>query len=136
MNRMMKLSLSRFITALATSACILAIPLQAQAHHLAISNNTPNQLSFSVNNTCSEDFGTVSAYDIKTISEETLNRVCANYASTCEIIGYDEKNCSGKPLGGLRYLSEHSFDVFSGGGKISVTATESSLFYNSPIARK
>lgn len=128
----MKLNMAGFFV----SACLLCSPLLAQAHHLAISNHTTFPLTFSVNNVCSKDFGTIDEYEIKTISEEMLNKACANYNAPCEIIGYDGKNCTGKSIGGIRYLSEHSFEISWGESNVSIGASEDSLFYTEPMARK
>jgi hypothetical protein len=110
------------------------MPTLAQAHPLAIANHTDSSISFSVNNICSDDFGTVYENEIKTIPEDILNKACSNYASECEITGYNAKNCSGKPIGGIKYVTEHDIVVFGAtDSNISITGTESSLFYISPL---
>ena len=119
-----------FLVNLAISACLSTLPLLAQAHHLAIANHTSDPLTFSVNNVCSKKFGTIYEYQIKTISETTLNKVCSNYNSPCVIMGYDGKNCSGKSMGGIKYLSKHTFSLLHGERKISVGASVDSLFFN------
>lgn len=119
------------------SVCLSVMPILVQAHPLAISNYTNDVLSFSVNGVCSNDFGTVYEREIKTISEENLNKACSNYASACEIMGYIGKNCNGKPVGGMIYFNEHSFAVNgTANSKISITGTESSLFYLGPVGQK
>ena len=132
----MKRNIGLIASAIA-STCIFAMPTVVQAHPLAIANHTTSTLSFSVNNVCSNDFGAVYENEIKTIPEETLNKACSYYASTCEIMGYNAKSCGGKPIGGIKYFNEHDIVVFGAtDSKISITGTESSLFYIAPIDNK
>src|SRR3990167_2588158 len=98
-EKKMKRNIGLIASAIA-STCIFAMSTVVQAHPLAIANRTTSTLSFSVNNVCSNDFGAVYENEIKTIPEETLNKACSYYASTCEIMGYNAKSCGGKPIGG------------------------------------
>ncbi len=52
---------------LAMGACLSIVSLQAQAHSLAIANSTMSPISFTVNNTCSNEIGVVHEVEIKTI---------------------------------------------------------------------
>lgn len=132
----MKLNVTGLIATLTVSACLLSLPLQAAAHPLAISNQTTHALSFSANNVCLEDFGTIHEKEIKTISANRLNKACAAYASTCEIMGYNGRDCTGRAVGGIKYLNKHSFEIISTDSRMSITGTESSLHYAGPVDHK
>lgn len=114
----------------------VALPLLAQAHPLAIANQTPYTLSFKVNHLCAQEFGSLYRNDIKTISSKTLNRVCSNYKSPCKIMAYEGKNCSGNAIGGMKYLSAHDIVVIGIADDVAVTGTDTSLFFTAPIKKK
>lgn len=115
---------------------ILSLPLLAQAHPLSIANGTSSPLSFMVNNVCSNDIGTIYEKEISTVNEETLNKICGQFLFGCEIVGYAGQNCEGQTTGGIRYITEHDVEVFGGEARVNVSATESSLIYSEPSARK
>lgn len=126
--------ISKLIACVATSTLILALPVLAQAQTLTIANGTDNALTFSVNNVCAtKDIGTIFGMEVKTISADTMNKLCNNFAAPCEIKGFDGKNCSGKFKGGLTYENANAIMVNGGEGKGvvhgSIGDNESSLFY-------
>lgn len=118
------------------SLVALTMPLLANAHPLSIVNATDSPLSFTVNYKCSEEIGTLQEVEVKAISEETLNKICLNYTQPCTITAHYGDHCAGEPIGGIRYNSEHNFEVNGSHKNISITATESTLIYTSPIKNK
>jgi len=125
---------NRLIVNLVVIASLSLMPLLANAHPLSIVNHTDSQISFTVDNNCSEEIGTVKVVGVKNISEDTLNKLCLNYSQPCAIIAHNGDHCSGKSLGGMTYNSEHEFVIKgSPNSDVSISATEDRIVYTSPI---
>jgi hypothetical protein len=124
---------------LAAGIGLLAFTQLAEAHPLTINNHTTSPISFSVNNRCAKEFGTVHEFEVVTISAGTLKEVCAS-SSVCEISGYKAERCRGQEIGGIRYLgrAKNNFIVFGGAtnSNVSVGATASNLIYESANKHK
>ena len=129
---------NRSMGSLLAMVSLTMLPLIANAHPLSIVNNTNSPLSFTVNNQCSEEIGTLNQIEVKTITEEALNKLCLNYTQPCTINAYYGSHCPGETIGGMTYESEHSFGVRGGSERenISVTAREDTLIYTSALSQK
>lgn len=102
---MMTFKLAAITTLMTASAYIYAAPTM-NSGKFGISNRTTYDLYFSVNNSCSNDIGHVSAYDIKSVPASNIIDSCSGSA-LCEIIGYDGSNCTGNAVGGVKINFEH-----------------------------
>lgn len=131
----MKISCS--IRKLLAVASLSIMPFLAYAHPLLIVNNTETPISFTVNDKCSNEIGTVKVVGIKNISEDVLNKLCLNYTQPCTITAHNGSQCLGKTVGGMTYNSEHNFTVNGEpNSDVSVTATEDRIIFSTPIRRK
>jgi hypothetical protein len=82
----------------------------ASADNFKIVNSTSNELSFSINHTCSNEFGSIPAHSNKTIPEANFYSACKDNQHFCVAKVYVDDNCSGKHVatvvfdidGGLR----------------------------------
>ena len=78
-------------TILCTS--LIAMPLSSHANGLKVVNTTKMDLSFKINNTCSESFGVVPSDTTKVISKKELNRVCEYNNNNCVAQIYSKAKC-------------------------------------------
>jgi hypothetical protein len=67
----------------AATACLLMLPLSANATDLSVSNNSKNDIELCVKGACSSKL-MIEAHTIRVIPEEIFNKVC----------GFDENNQS------------------------------------------
>lgn len=95
----MKFSKSKIISMFLIGSSLVGISTFASAGDLKISNDSKYDLSFSINNTCSEDFGIIDSQSIKVIPEANFNKACSYNSSRCETTVYNSAYCSGKQIG-------------------------------------
>lgn len=88
----------RLIRSIAIISSLLTMPVLVNAGDLKISNDSKYDLSFSINNTCSEEFGVVSNRTMKVIPERSFNKACEYNQGNCETKVYNATACSGKQV--------------------------------------
>lgn len=131
------MKLNRRISNIVAITSLSMIPFLANAHPLSIVNNTKSPISFTVNNKCAEEIGTINEVQVKNITEEVLNKLCSNYTQPCTITAHYGSQCVGDPIGGVMYNTEHDFVVNGDvNTNITITASEDTLIYTSSIKHK
>src|SRR5688572_25034484 len=94
----MDFSKIKIISALLIGSAFLGFSILANADDLKVSNDSKYDLSFSINNTCSEEFGTLDNHSVKVIPDESFKNACAYNSSNCVVKVYNEASCSGKQI--------------------------------------
>jgi hypothetical protein len=106
----------------------------ANAKDLKMSNDSKYQLSFSINNVCSEEFGVLESHSINVIPEKEFAKACAYNPTHCFSKVYNQPNCTGKHFANL------GFDTSSGNyyirvfadADISVSGNEFNVLFTGP----
>lgn len=68
---------------------------------MKISNSSKNNLSFGVDNRCSEEIGVINAHAVKVISRERINKLCQQNQSHCVMQAYSTNDCTGASIATL-----------------------------------
>lgn len=133
----MKIKKCMLTASIVLTTSLFAIPALANNNDLSISNHTVYNLSFTVNGRCSNDFGMVHTYSIKTIPKVLFRKACRN-SPICEVIGYTAQKCSGKQIGGVKYdFNKKAIEVFGGNvERISVSGSEFNIFFTQDLSAK
>ena len=116
---------------------VMSMPLLAHADNLKVANRTNNDLSFKINNTCSDRFGVIPADTIKVISEKTFNKECEYNSSYCVAIVYKKANCKGENFAevgfdtsyGVNYVSNKTSD------SVNVIGNGFNLIFSAPLKK-
>lgn len=98
-------------------ATLSAIPLLANASDLKISNGTKSDLSFSINNICSDKFdgfGVIPAETIKMISEKGFNEECNYNPQQCIANVYNRAACKGDKIAEIGFDTSQGVTYISG----------------------
>jgi len=120
---------------LTTASVAIAAPhLNKWSRGLTISNASFKSLSFSIDNTCSENIGIINAMSIKTISRETINNVCQKNPSHCKTYVFQTDNCSGNPISMIVIDINQGVQTIAVYGPYNVGTGSNSfnLFFNGP----
>ena len=94
----MKFNKIKIISMLLIGSSFLGLSTFASADDLKVSNDSKYDLSFSINNTCSKEFGVADNRSVKVISEANFNKACAYNSSSCEAKVYNAPSCMGKQV--------------------------------------
>lgn len=94
----MKLKNIKIISMLIIGSGVLGLSTFARADDLKVSNNLKNDLSFSINKICSNEFGVANHHSIKIISEANFNKACSYNPGSCEAKVYNAPSCMGKQV--------------------------------------
>lgn len=98
-------------------ASLFAMPALAKVKDVNISNDTAYTLTFSVNGICSQEFGVVDRYSMKTVTEQNFKKACKNATTPCEVVIYSSKSCEGVTFATIDYnldtnnVEVHGHDV-------------------------
>jgi hypothetical protein len=65
---------------------------------MKISNSSKNKLSFSIDNTCSNEIGVINAHNVKVVSRKSIINACQAAPTHCEAEVYSTENCSGSSI--------------------------------------
>lgn len=95
-------------------ASLATLPLLAHAGDLKIANRTKFDLSFKINNICSDRFGNVSTDTIKIVVEKDFNKECGYNPKFCRTIVYGKPNCKGENIAGIGFDTSHGVIYISG----------------------
>lgn len=117
---------------------LIAVPFIADAGNLTIVNRTKFDLSFKVNNICSDDFGMIPANKMKIIAEKDFNKACESNPSICSAIVYSAPNCNGENVGEVGFNISNGVSYISGQTsrqKISILGEGFNLIFMSPIRK-
>ncbi len=99
----MKFSKTKIIPLFLIGASFLGLSTSVSADDLKISNDSKYDLSFSINNICSEEFGVIENRSVKLIPEASLKRACVYNSNKCETKVYNSAFCSGKQIGTVEF---------------------------------
>lgn len=91
----MKCSKTKTIPLFLIGSALLGLSMAASADDLKLSNDSKYDLSFSINNICSQEFGVLDAHSVKIIPEASFKKVCE---SNCDIKVYNSASCAGKQI--------------------------------------
>ena len=117
-------------------ASLIAMPLIANAGHLKITNDSKYDLSFKVDNICSDAFGNVNSKTIKIVSEAAFKKACVVNPNFCVLTVYNKANCKGKNFIGLGFDTETGMSSFIPGSNFVPMTTSISAFdisFKSPV---
>ena len=120
-SKPMRNLLGIFVLATATGIAIAAPNLQKNdnAVNMKISNSSKNNLTFSIENVCSEEIGVVNAHSVKVVPRKRINNACRTNPTNCETQVYDTADCSGNSIATI------IFDVTDLGAKAVIPHTNS-----------
>ncbi len=117
---------------------LVAVPFIADASDLKIANRTKFDLSFKVNNICSNGFGVIPADTIKMIAEKDFNKACESNSPICHAVVYSAPNCTGENVGGVGFDRNDGVSYISGptsNQKVSIIGNGFNLIFMSPIRK-
>lgn len=88
---------------LLTTATTFAIAAPNLAKHdsstyMKISNSSKDKLSFSIDNTCSNEIGVINEHNVKVVSRKSIINACRAAPTHCEAEVYSTENCSGSSI--------------------------------------
>ena len=115
---------------------LISVPILANAGDLKIANRTKFDLSFKVNNICSDKFGLVLSDTIKVIAEKDFKHECEANPKVCRTIVYKRPNCEGGSIGEVGFDTNYGVSYISGstsGEKISITGNGFNLIFSAPL---
>lgn len=117
------------------SASLIVLPLLANADDLKIANNTNYDLSFRINNVCSNGFGIVPVHTIKVIPEKDFNKECEYNPKSCFATVYSRTNCTGKNIAEIGFDTSYGVSYVRGTtlDPLSITASGFNLIFTSPL---
>jgi hypothetical protein len=95
----MKLNKIKMISLLVIGSSVLGFSALANAEDLKVTNNAAFDVSFSINNACSPEFGDVAKQSVKVISDEDFKKACAYQSSNCEAKIFNAPSCGGEQIG-------------------------------------
>lgn len=84
-------------------ASLLGVSLSANADNLNVSNATKYDLSFAIQDSCSQEFGTVKSRTMKVIPDADFNKACSYKPEACEAKVYDRANCTGEQIATIEF---------------------------------
>lgn len=130
----MKLNKIKLISALFIGLNFLGLSTFASAKDLKISNDSKYDLSFSINNICSEQFGIVENHSVKVISEANFKKACAYDPNQCEVQVYNAASCAGKKVAAVVFDANNGvIGLYS--MEIITKANGFNLFFEGPWAK-
>lgn len=131
----MKFNKIKFISMLLIGSGFLGFSTLASADDLKVSNDSKYDLSFSVNNVCSEEFGVVDNHSVKVISDENFKKVCAYDSNNCVAKVYNGVSCTGKQIGTVAFDTGYGVQGLYPTG-ITIKGSGFNLFFEGPWIAK
>lgn len=119
--------------AIVMSVSLFLAPMLANAGDFKITNHTKQELSFSINDTCSDTFGSVKANDIEIVYEEQLLQACTSDPSNCEVKVHDAANCKGDEVGMILFDIKSGITKINPEGLYSIEGNGFYLTFRSPV---
>lgn len=120
-----------FIVTTVLSAGFFALTAHASEKDVHISNQSDYELSFQVNGICSNLFGVVPSYKIKTVPEKSFMEACKSNSAPCIVVIYGEKQCQGDALGMVNYyIQQNRVDLYPYSEHVSMSVSDFDLFVN------
>jgi hypothetical protein len=134
-DSIMKFNNSKIISMLLIGLCFLGFSKFANADDLKVSNDSKYNLSFSVNNVCSKDFGVVDNHSVKVISDANFKKACAYNSSNCEAKVYNAASCTGKQVAAIVFDTSYGVQGLYPTG-ITTKGNGFNLFFEGPWLAK
>lgn len=125
----------KFISMLLISSGFLGLSTYASADDLKISNDSRYNLSFSVNNLCSEDFGVVDSHSVKVVSHTNFNQACAYAPTNCVTKVFSKTACTGEQLATVVFDYRYGVQSLTPTG-ITTKGSGFTLFFEGPWLAK
>lgn len=107
---------------LAASAIFLMLPAIGYADNFTIENHTKHNLTFKVNDVCSNEIGVINSHTSRNTPEVIMKQLCKDNASNCQAKIFRSNDCSS------RYLATVGFNLVS--GIVSVTNVAPNAYYD------
>jgi hypothetical protein len=127
----MKFNKIKFISMLIIGSGFLVSSTFANADDLKVSNASKYDLSFSVNNVCSEEFGVVDNHSVKAISDTNFKKACAYDSNNCVAKVYNATSCTGKQIGTVVFDTNYGVQGLHPTG-ITMKGSGFNLFFEGP----
>ena len=127
----MQLSKTKIISLFLIGFGLAGFSAFASADDLKISNDSAYDLSFSINNTCSSEFGVVEARTIQIVSTANFKQVCASSPAACEAKVYNAAACGGAQVATIVFDTSYGVQALKPTG-ITAKGNGFNLFFKGP----